>query len=251
MKQATGTITYFAEEGKANLSECLRLSFETLVEFGLDTLVIFTGVGEGIQQAFDQFLSKPEYAHIRIVGVTFAQGFEVRRQGVLGPHIFPADVRADLLSKGVPLVRAHLPFDSISTQFQQHGVMGQDMGIVGNALNIFCGSMSLCVQALLMACDAGEIEIGEHVVVMTSDTALLARAAPTSRLLTDLIVRQIICKPAFLTIAKSEKRLGEPVEEQLTLNGVIEESNQIEPVIDAGDDEPPSSDSDSALNEDD
>jgi hypothetical protein len=65
--------------------------------------------------------------------------------------------------------------------------------------------MSLCVQAVLMACDAGEIEIGEHVIVMTSDTALLVRAAPTARLLTDFIVRQVICKPTFLTVTKAEK----------------------------------------------
>jgi hypothetical protein len=45
--------------------------------------------------------------------------------------------------------------------------LAQDLSIVGNALNIFCGSISLCVQAVLMACDAGEVEIGEHVVVMT------------------------------------------------------------------------------------
>ncbi|HEY6770409.1 MAG TPA: hypothetical protein VI386_37170, partial [Candidatus Sulfotelmatobacter sp.] len=47
---------------------------------------------------------------------------------------------------GIPLVRAHLPFDAISTQYQHHGVLAENLGIVGNALNIFCGSMSLCVQ---------------------------------------------------------------------------------------------------------
>jgi hypothetical protein len=36
---------------------------------------------------------------------------------------------------GIPLVRAHLPFDAISTQYQQHEVLAQDPGIVGNALN--------------------------------------------------------------------------------------------------------------------
>lgn len=46
-----------------------------------------------------------------------------------------------------------------------------------------------------MACDAGAVEIGEHVVVMTSDTSLIVRAAPTAPLLTDLVVRQIVCKP--------------------------------------------------------
>jgi hypothetical protein len=207
MNQVVDSITYFAEEGKNNLSECLRLSFETVVRFGLEKLVIFTGVGEGIQQAIDEYLSQDAYRHIRVVGVTFAQGFEVRQNGQATAHDFPSELRRSFLGHGIPIVRAHLPFDPISMQYQQHGVLAQDLGIVGNALNIFCGSMSLCVQALLMACDAGEIEIGEHVVVMTSDTALIARAAPTSRLLTDLIVRQIICKPAFLTVAKSEKAL--------------------------------------------
>jgi hypothetical protein len=227
MKQVTSSITYFAEEGKDNLPECLRLSFETLNEFGLDKLVIFTGVGEGIQKAIDEFLTLPKYSQVKIVGVTFAQGFEVKQNGIPTAHTFPADDRAKFLVKGIPIVRAHLPFDSISTQHQQHGVLAQDMGIVGNALNIFCGSMSLCVQAVLMACDAGEIEIGEHVVVMTSDTALIARAAPTSRLLQDLVVRQIICKPAFLTVTKSEKLVGSGDPEQLTLEGVVDETSQI------------------------
>jgi hypothetical protein len=221
MNQAVGSITYFAEEGKRNLGECLRLSFETLVQFGLEKLVIFTGVGEGIQQALDEYLSQPAYEHLKVVGVTFAQGFEVKQNGEATAHTFPAELRSSFLQKGIPIVRAHLPFDPISMQYQQHGVLAQDLGIVGNALNIFCGSMSLCVQALLMACDAGEVEIGEHVVVMTSDTALIARAAPTSRLLTDLIVRQIICKPAFLTVAKSEKLLET---HEGSADGVIEGS---------------------------
>ena len=110
-----------------------------------------------------------------------------------------------LRSNGVPLVRAHLPFDPISAQFQNHGVLGQDFSLIGNALSIFGGGISLCVQAVLMACDAGEVSLGEHAVVMTSDTSLLVRAAPTARLLTDFIVREILCKPVFLTIGKTEK----------------------------------------------
>jgi hypothetical protein len=231
MKQVSSVITYFAQEGRENLSECLRLSFETLVQFGLRKLVIFTGVGDGIQEAIDDYLCRLEYAEIKIVGVTFAQGFEVRQNGQQSAHVFPEDRRAAFSSRSIPIVRAHLPFDSISTQYrQQHGILGQDMGIVGNALNIFCGSMSLCVQAVLMACDAGEVEIGEHVVVMTADTALIVRAAPTARLLTDLIVRQIICKPAFLTVIKAEK-LIEPGEAESTvqvIDAVTEQPKQLD-----------------------
>ena len=104
----------------------------------------------------------------------------------------------------VPVVRAHLPFDPIRSQHQGHGILGQDFSLIGNALRIFCGSMSLCVQAVLMASDAGHVDIGEHVLAMTSDTSILVRAAGTSRFLTDLIVREIICKPVLLTIGKSE-----------------------------------------------
>lgn len=56
-----------------------------------------------------------------------------------------------------------------------------------------------------MASDAGHIALGEHVLAMTSDTSILVRAAGTARFLTDLIVREIICKPVLLTIGKSEK----------------------------------------------
>ena len=217
MNQVTETITYFAEEGRGNLSECLRLSFETALQYGLDRVVIFTGVGDGIQEAIDDYLSQPNYSHMHIVGVTFAQGFEVRKGDKPTAHIFPKERKESFSVQGIPIVRAHLPFDAISTQYQHSGVLAQDLGIVGNALNIFCGSMSLCIQAVLIACDAGEIEIGEHVVVMTSDTSLIVRAAPTTRLLTDLIVRQIICKPAFLTIAKAEK-LDPPEESNLEIS---------------------------------
>jgi hypothetical protein len=56
-----------------------------------------------------------------------------------------------------------------------------------------------------MASDADYVSLGEHVIAMTSDTSILVRAAGTSRFLTDLIVREILCKPVLLTIGKSEK----------------------------------------------
>ena len=63
-----------------------------------------------------------------------------------------------------------------------------------------------------MACDAGEVAMGEPVVVLTSDTSLIVHASTTANFLTDLIVRQLVCKPAFLTIGKKERGLDEPVD---------------------------------------
>jgi len=120
-------------------------------------------------------------------------------------HAIPANVCDILVAKKIPIVRAHLPFDPIRSHYEGHGILGQDFSLIGNALRIFCGSMSLCVQAVLMASDAGHVGFGEHVLAMTSDTSILVRAAGTSRFLTDLIVREIICKPVLLTIGKSEE----------------------------------------------
>ncbi len=210
MNSIVESITYFPSEGKANLTDCLRLSFETLVTYGLNTLVILTGSGEGVQKAIDDYLSEPNYSHIHVVGVTFAQGFVFSHEGETRVHVFPSERKRMFAEHGIPIVQANLPFNAIATQHQRNAVLAQDLSIIGNALNVFCGSMSLCIQAVLTACDAGEVRLAEHLVVMTSDTALLVRAAPTSQLLTDLIVRQIICKPAFLTISKAEEVQAEP-----------------------------------------
>jgi hypothetical protein len=39
---------------------------------------------------------------------------------------------------------------------------------------------------------------------MTSDTAIVVQAAPTERLLCDLVIREILCKPAILSIGRRE-----------------------------------------------
>jgi uncharacterized protein len=203
----TASIEYFSSEGRENLRGCLRASFEAAVRHNLQRIVIFTGVGEGVKIALEEFITQAEYSHIKLVAVTFPQGKEFAQDGKRFTHVFPVAMLDVLRGNGVPLVRAHLPFDPISAQFQNHGVLGQDFSLIGNALSIFGGGMSLCVQAVLMACDAGEVSLGEHAVVMTSDTSLLVRAAPTARLLTDFIVREILCKPVFLTIGKTEKNI--------------------------------------------
>src|SRR5258708_17133674 len=79
-------------------------------------------------------------------------------------------------------------------------MLGQDLNLVSEALGIFGGSMALCVQAITMACDAGEVEIGEHVIALTSDTAILAQASNTDRMLGELIFREILCNEAVLTL---------------------------------------------------
>jgi hypothetical protein len=178
---------YFLQEGRENLKQCLHATFEAAAIHNIKKVIIFTAAGLGVKMAIQDYRSQEKYADIELIAVTFSSHTQL------------------LSSQNVPIVRAHLPFDPIRTQFSGHGLLGQDFSLIGNALRIFCGSMSLCVQAVLMASDAGYVALGEHVIAMTSDTSILVRAAGTSRFLTDLIVREIICKPVLLTIGKSEK----------------------------------------------
>jgi hypothetical protein len=219
-------IEYFFKEGKENLEECLRIAFETAVLRNVRTLVIFTGVGEGPKLAIEKYRSQSTYADIKIIAVTFPYGqrFSTTDDPV-GLEISREDRRL-FAENNIPIIRAHLPFNPIAAHHKSHGVLGQDLTLIGNALSIFCGSMSLCVQAALMACDAGEVELGEHVISLTSDTAILVRSAPTERLLTDFIIREILCKPMSLTVVKREKGLSNPPS-QLTLDAVLEKPEML------------------------
>jgi uncharacterized protein len=195
---------YFMQEGKENLSRCLQATFAAALAHRVGKVIIFTSAGRGVMMALDEYRSQEQYSHIELVAVTFPSQSQFTA-GDPTEHCIPRSVLQTLDERGIPIVRAHLPFDPISTHYAGQRVLGQDFGLIGNALRIFGGSMSLCVQAVLMASDAGLVGLGEHVVAMTSDTSILVRAAGTERFLTDLIVREIICKPVLLTIGKSEK----------------------------------------------
>ncbi|ADV80916.1 hypothetical protein [Terriglobus saanensis] len=195
---------YFLREGRENLESCLNAALESAAAHSAEKVVIFTSAGLGVRKALEAIDSNERYANLKIIAVTFPSNTTLPA-GSPQDHLISPETAASLTNRGIPIVRAHLPFAPVKAHHEGHGLLGQDFSLLGNALNMFCGSMSLCVQAVLLACDAGHIELGEHVVAMTSDTAILARAAGTSRLLTDLIIREIICKPVLLTISKSEK----------------------------------------------
>ena len=201
----TALTTYFLQEGRESLPECLKVAFQAAVQQGVHKLVIFTAYGEGIKLAIETFCCQEEYAHIKLVAVTFPAG-----KAFTNPKHEPIDVRiaddvsALMQSRGIPLVRAHLPLDPIEPGAALKTKVGAGFNLIGEALNMFCGSMSLCVQAIVLACDAGHVESGEHVIALTSDTAVLAQAAVTTRMLSQLIIREILCKPAILTIGRKE-----------------------------------------------
>lgn len=205
MKQFTAPITYFLQEGRENLLECLRAAFRAAANHNIEKVVIFTAHGLGVGMALDEFCSKPEFSKVKLVAVTFPVGQPFSdAEGKPVECVISEELRQRFRNHSIPVLRAHLPFDPIASRSGDRGVLGHDLSLVESALNVFGGSMSLCVQAVMIACDAGEVEWGEHVIALTSDTAVLAEAAPTRRMLTDLAVREILCKPAIYDIGRGE-----------------------------------------------
>jgi len=224
--QITVPVTYYLQEGKANLRQTIEIAVTAARAHRINKLVIFTSQGDGVRIALDilaQPTSEAETSKIGLVGVTFPQGtqFVDEKNEPFAVEISPENQQ--LFAKAaIPLIRAHLPFSPIPPYFKDRGVLANDLSLIENALNIFGGSMSLCVQAVLMACDAGALEIGEHVIACTADTAVLARATCTTRLLRDFIIREILCKPAVFDIGKKEKHTaGLPGEEPQQLTSEI------------------------------
>jgi len=209
-KQFSTRVTYFLQEGKDNLADCLAIAFHTAKQQNIGKIVIFTALGEGIRRAVTDFTSQPDYAGIHLVAVTFPSG-----KGSTGPdkkrlHVDITPENAELMrDNDIPLVRAHLPFDPIGAPLNRTCTLAQDLALIGETLGIFGGSMSLCVQAVTLACDAGAVDVGEHVIAVTSDTAILAQACCTRKFLSDFIVREILCKPAILTILRKEAIAGD------------------------------------------
>jgi hypothetical protein len=204
-RQFTAETMYFLQEGRANLSHCLEVAFQAAVAHKVKTIVIFTAVGAGVKQAIEEFLPREQFSNIDLVAVTFPVGKKFKAaDDTLFEAKIPEAERTLFNAHKIPIVRAHLPFDSVSAAWSHHGVLGQDLSLVGDALCMFGGSMSLCVQAVALACDSGEVEVGQHVIAMTSDTAILAQAAPTSRILCDLVIREVLCKPAIFSVGRNE-----------------------------------------------
>jgi hypothetical protein len=85
-KQFTSPTTYFLQEGKENLQDCLKIAFQACKQQNVKKLVIFTAMGEGVRLAIEKFCCQPEYESIGLVAVTFPAGKQ-----------FTGDNRLDLI----------------------------------------------------------------------------------------------------------------------------------------------------------
>jgi hypothetical protein len=118
-------------------------------------------------------------------------------------------MRDDLQALGVEFVSAHLPFKGIHDGRDR----SSEWSRVAEAFGILGGGFALCVQAVLVATDAGAVQSGERVAVAAADTAFAAIACRTDAFLSPIdgiLIEHIICRPQRYTISKpAHQRLAQ------------------------------------------
>jgi hypothetical protein len=205
MKKLQSNTTYFLSEGRANMTECVRLSFTRAIQTGIQTLLIFTVNGEGLELACNEFLGDARFKGIRVVGVSYPFG-----SAPASALVVPQQRKSLLKKFGIPLVRGTCPIDDTpAPSSRQHN-------LVRKSLEIFSGGTALCVWAVLVACDTGLVPAGEHVISCCADTSILAKAATSAQLLTSFAIREIVCKPIIHDISK-----GEALAEEINIDALL------------------------------
>lgn len=188
---------YFDRPGRHNLSKTVQLVSRRAAKGDTGRVVVFTRDGEGVFRLAK--ILEPQ----RLVGVTFpykqlfSHSDDLRGDPVMPPTSLP-DVVSRFRTLDIALVRGTMPFQPPVIPY----VIDAKVEGIRNALNIISRGLNLCVQAVLMACDAGAIEPGETVISMSADTAIVARGAPSLLMFhptTGMQIREIICKPTEYT----------------------------------------------------
>src|SRR5579871_5959990 len=135
-KSFVAPTTYFLQEGRENLEDCLKVAFQAAVQHEVTKIVIFTAYGTGVELALNQFCVRPEYEHIGLVAITFPTGKTFTNQDKEPIEVrIPDDMLQLFASRRVPLVRAHLPFDAVEPSAAWRTVVGRGFNLLGETLN--------------------------------------------------------------------------------------------------------------------
>jgi len=177
-------IVYFDKPGRPNTGTTLRLAAERARARGIKTIVLASTFGDTAREAAQLW----EGTGIRMVVVPHQFGFFVG-----AGEKFPAKLAAELREQGHAVHFGTMLFHT------EGFYRSEAPRAMADLLRTFCQGIKVCVEIVLMAADAGQVTIGEEVVVVAgtgrgADTAVVALASSSTRL-ADLHITEIICKP--------------------------------------------------------
>lgn len=190
------TIRYFPSEGRRHRLATFRACKGRLRAGDVKKLIIFSLDGTSVFEALKTLGS----LKTKIIAASFPPELvpslddpaKQTQAGITG------ETYTRLQRRGVTIVQGTMPLREVlipDTRDVKYEAIRRTLWLVS-------GGMELCVEAVLMACDAGHVDSGEIVMACAADTAIVARASRTPALLSAFEVQEVICKPRRLTVVR-------------------------------------------------
>lgn len=180
----------FETPGEGNTDATITIATERAQVLGIKQVVVASSHGFTARKA--QAAMAP--LGIKIIAVSISHSWES-----VGWAMTPAE-RAEMSRLGVTVFTGtHALGDDVGSSFtEKHGGRTPEE-IVRETLYCFCQGMKVAVECLLMAADAGLLDMRSEVISIAgtdhgADTAIVCKPA-YPRTFRELEIREILCKP--------------------------------------------------------
>lgn len=185
-------IRYFEQKGEKNTEETLQLVSRRVQELGIRNVVVATNHGyTGLKAA-----KALKGLNANLIAVTICEGYKEEGWAMTQKE------RRNLESAGVTvLTSVHALGDNVDSAFTEKFGGKSFAEVSAQTLYLFSQGMKVCVEIVLMAADAGLIDVDEEVLAVAgtgsgADTAIVVKPSYPRRFL-DLRILEIVCKPRY------------------------------------------------------
>ncbi len=183
-------VLYFNEPGPCDTGQVLECVRRRAKELNIKVVLLASVSGATALKA--RQILDPE---IHIVAVSHVTGFVKPNHQEM-----PAEVRQELISKGISVLTAQHAFGGVGRGIRNQLGSYQADEIMAYTLRIFGQGTKVAIELALMAADAGLVRTDEDIISVAGtgkgvDTALLLQPANSADFL-KLKVKEIICKPS-------------------------------------------------------
>jgi len=178
----------FSKPGAQNTKACLEVVLRAIEEKGIKHVVVASTYGDtGL--LFAEALKDKE---VNLVVVTHNVGF--REPGTLE---MTEGIRKQLQELGAKVYTGTMVFRGLGAAIKSQFHFSEE-ALIAQTLRIFGQGLKVCVEIVLMACDAGLIPPQDVIAVAGTargaDTVSIIKAVP-SNMFFNLKVREILAKP--------------------------------------------------------
>lgn len=170
-------------------SQVLAIAADYSREHKLHDIVLATTRGITALAAGDIFQQG-----MNIIAVTHSTGFVKENHQEVDPS-----VRKKIEEKGIKLLTSVMPFHSWNDHYRKRSGAIMPTTIIADTLRLFGQGTKVCVEIVMMACDAGMILQGKPVLAIAgtgkgADT-VLSMVGCNSRKFFDMKITDMIAKP--------------------------------------------------------